>query len=398
MLQPNDVIRQYRVVEVIAKGGMARVYLAFDENLQVPVALKELHGHLIDDQEQVQRFHREAMIAASLEHPNIVTVRDYFVENDNPYLVMPYFPLGSTRPLIRAISHRQLAGLLTGVLKGLRAADKKYPGIVHRDLKPANLMRTDEGGVAITDFGIAKILGPSEFAPTEAGYFKGTPEYVAPEVVVAGGKATVRSDLYALGVIAYEMLRGKPPFALSAPAKDILARKRHESAIPIQVVDPDLDMGIATWINRQLERDPRHRYGSADEALQALEAAATVAFSPGWQNQAELPVAEEPLAVEAPPTEIASHWGDTKELRSISGSLRRLFLYALLDWRTLVLPAVLGTAGVVGHESGLVVLAIIVLVVTVPLRFFDVREAFRLRGLRAKHMRASEEADVVKAP
>ena len=377
---------RYLVQSRIGRGGMSTVYLVVDQNLNAVRALKELSAFHAADADWRQRFLDEARQAASLVNPNIVTIHDHFVWEGTPYIVMEYFALGDVRRLVGRLTHVQIVALLAAVLAGLDAAERA--GIVHRDLKPDNLMRTDTRTVKIADFGIAKTLAVgSELTPP--GYVQGTETYAAPELL-QGGKPTPASDLYSVGVVAYEFLRGFPPFASDAASPgEIALRKIREESVPVQVVVPDLHIGIANWIDRLLLRDPSRRYQNTADALDTLDRRADRAFGSAWRKDGLLPE-DVPTTVGIVSRVPESGFRGLKEL-SRTVSRRRL------AWRAVTRPlTILVTAGVIAaallwDEGWLLTLAGVTLIASLTLTFFDQREAYLARGVgRGRRRRRSE--------
>src|SRR5436190_6375220 len=182
MPEPARTVGRYEIIDQIGRGGMAVVYKARQQRPARVVALKELRGfHGDDDPSSAQRFLREADLAGSLSHPNIVTVHDYFEHEGTPYIAMEYVECGSLRPYVGKMTTAQIGGVLEGLLAGLTNAEQN--GIVHRDLKPENLMVTSDGRVKIADFGIAKAtttIHKGAFV-TATGVTVGTPHHMAPE-------------------------------------------------------------------------------------------------------------------------------------------------------------------------------------------------------------------------
>src|SRR4051812_17578126 len=242
-------VGRYELVRELGRGGMATVHLARQLDLDRLVALKRLDGLAEQADVRVRRFVREARLAASLSHPNIVTVHDAFEVDGVPYIAMEFVPGGTLRPLLTGLSLEQIAGVLDGVLTGLEHAERHQ--IVHRDLKPENLMVTAEGGIKITDFGIAKATsvahGDDDGPLTTAGVAIGTPAYMAPEQALAED-AGPRTDLYALGVVAFEMLTGRVPF--EDPESPVRVLMRHVSEAPPLVSDlrPKVDPDLSEWV------------------------------------------------------------------------------------------------------------------------------------------------------
>lgn len=200
---------RYQVRSRIARGGMATVYVATDLRLERRVAVKIMHGHLADDSEYKARFIQEARSAARLAHPNVVNVYDQGQDADTAYLVMEYLPGITLRDLLaehKVLTTVQAMDILEAVLSGLAAAHKH--GIVHRDLKPENILLADDGRIKISDFGLAR----AAHANTATGNaLLGTIAYLSPELVTRG-VADTRSDIYAIGIMLYEMLAGEQPF------------------------------------------------------------------------------------------------------------------------------------------------------------------------------------------
>ena len=206
-----EQVGPYRIVEQIGRGGMAVVYLARQPALGRNIALKELAPFLAGDPALAQRFIREARVAGSLSHPNVVTVFDFLEQDGVPYIAMEYLERGSLRPFVGRMSLPQIVGVLEGLLAALSQAETLH--IVHRDVKPENLLVTAEGGIKIADFGIAKAMQQvqTEEMLTPAGATVGTPAYMAPEQAMAQ-EIGPWTDLYQTGVVAYELLTGAVPF------------------------------------------------------------------------------------------------------------------------------------------------------------------------------------------
>jgi beta-lactam-binding protein with PASTA domain/tRNA A-37 threonylcarbamoyl transferase component Bud32 len=205
---------RYQVRSRIARGGMATVYLATDLRLERKVAIKVMHGHLSDDAKFRERFIQEARSAARLAHPNVVNVFDQGQDSDMAYLVMEYLPGITLRDLLEEhgrLTTDQTLDILEAVLAGLSAAHKA--GIVHRDLKPENVLLADDGRIKIGDFGLARAAS----ANTATGAaLLGTIAYLSPELVTRG-IADTRSDIYAVGIMTYEMVTGVQPFVGEQP-------------------------------------------------------------------------------------------------------------------------------------------------------------------------------------
>ncbi len=280
----KELVGSYEVVRVLARGGMAVVYLAVQPTLDRQVALKRLQLETTDPT-LAQRFVREAKLAAGLDHPNVVTLFDFFEHGGVPYIAMEYVSGGSLRRLVGHLSLPQVFGVLEGVLAGLSHAETR--GIAHRDLKPENVLLTRAGGVKIADFGIARAYNALTPSLTQTDSAIGTPSYMAPEQVT-GEPLGPYTDLYALGVIAYELLSGHPPFNTGTPPVAVLYRHVHTPPPPLAELAPDTPKPVCEWAEWLLEKAPEERPASAAAASQALEEIAVEALGPYWRRSAAI--------------------------------------------------------------------------------------------------------------
>ncbi|HVL96482.1 MAG TPA: protein kinase [Solirubrobacteraceae bacterium] len=290
----------YEVVRRIASGGMATVYEARQTALGRTVALKRLDLHT-DDRSMVERFIQESRLSASFEHPNIVTVFDFFEWEGVPYIAMEYLERGSLRPWIGSLTPPQVFGVLECILGGLSHAQQH--GIAHRDLKPENVLVTRRGGVKIADFGIAKAYTSLSKGLTATGVAVGTPTYIAPEQALAQPVGPY-TDLYALGVMAFEMLSGAPPFEGGDTPMAVMFRHVSEPPPPLTGTDPR----VAAWVARMLEKAPAARPATADEAWNALEEIVVDLLGPYWRRGAGL--GEPPARSPAPAPADSGQWVD----------------------------------------------------------------------------------------
>ena len=210
---------RYEIIRQIGSGGTAVVYLAYQRDLDRFVAIKQLCNLDGAEPQTVERFMRESRMNAKLSHANIVTVHELWEYRGVPAIVMEYVANGSLRPLVRTLSVWQVAAVLEGTLSGLRCAHASE--VVHRDLKPENVLIADDGHIKITDFGLAREFHELNRADhTRIGHVIGTPTYMSPEQAKGDLDAVgPRSDLYAVGVMAYEMLLGQAPFRDETPAR-----------------------------------------------------------------------------------------------------------------------------------------------------------------------------------
>ena len=281
-------VGRYELLREIGRGGAATVYLARQTDLGRLVALKELTALPVSDPLTARRFVRESRLAGSLNHPNVVTVHDFFEDRGTPYIAMEYLERGSLRPLMDRLTFAQVAKALDGLLAGLSYAHER--GIVHRDLKPENLMVSEDDRVKIADFGIAKVTDEAHVttALTVKGTTIGTPTYMAPEQAM-GAEVGPWTDLYAVGVIAFELLAGRPPFDASGGPMAILLRHVNERPLELATADPSADPRLSDWIARLLVKDPDRREQSADAAWHAFEEIVLDRLGPRWRRTATLP-------------------------------------------------------------------------------------------------------------
>ena len=293
-------VGRYGVLRQLGRGGMAVVHLARQTDLDRLVALKELSTFHSADPTFAERFLRESRLAGGLSHPNIVTVHEYFESAGTPYIAMEYVPGGSLRGYLGKLTRRQIIGVLEGILAGLDHAAEQQ--VVHRDLKPENIMVNAEGRVKIADFGIAKARNlATGLALTATGTTVGTPAYMAPEQAMAAGLGPW-TDLYSLGVIAYEMFVGQVPFHGTEAPMAILMRHVTEPPPPLRSINPNLDPAIAEWVEQMLEKEPANRPQGAAQAWDSLEEIAITLDGPRWRRDARLPLPERETPGEVPLT------------------------------------------------------------------------------------------------
>jgi hypothetical protein len=283
----SRIVGRYEIDREIGRGGMASVYLARQRDLDRLVALKELRMQTSGDPAFAQRFLREARLGGSLSHPNIVTVHEYFEWNRVPYIAMEYLPHGSLRPYVGGLTLSQIGGVLEGVLAGLGHAEAHR--IVHRDIKPENLLLTGEGRVKIADFGIAKPTSSAATAGlvTGVGLTVGTPNYIAPEQAMARTLGPW-TDLYSVGITAFELLVGRTPFADTTEPMAVVMRQVNEPIPSLRTVAPQIDGWIADWVAWLVSKAPAERPQSAGEAWEALEEALIAVLGPRWRRETHL--------------------------------------------------------------------------------------------------------------
>jgi eukaryotic-like serine/threonine-protein kinase len=259
---------RYHIVERIAAGGMGEVFLAHDAVLAREVAVKVLHRSLAGDQAFVDRFRREARAAAVLSHPNIVAVYDWGSVDGIYYMVMEYVRGGGVRDLLNAKGHLeppQVAEIVRQTLLALEHAHRQ--GIVHRDIKPENILVTTEGVVKVADFGLARAY--ADGTATQSGTVTGTVQYLSPEQI-RGEPADPRSDLYALGIVTYELLTGRLPFA--GETAMAVAYKHLSDRVPKpSSIVPDVPGELDGFVTSATDRDRELRPESAIEMRRDLE-------------------------------------------------------------------------------------------------------------------------------
>jgi len=257
---------RYAVTARIARGGMATVYLALDRRLDREVALKVMHSHLADDQQFTARFIREARSAARLSHPGVVAVFDQGEDDGLLYLAMEYLQGRTLRQVLGelgVLTPGEALDVVEPALEALAAAHAA--GIVHRDVKPENVILTDDGRVKVADFGLARAASA---LTSTSGVLMGTAAYMAPELI-ADGVTDARGDVYAVGVMIFEMITGRQPFSGDVPLR-VAYRHVHEDVPAPSSVIPRLPEPLDVLVGTATSRDPDRRPADA-AALLALE-------------------------------------------------------------------------------------------------------------------------------
>ena len=258
---------RYEIVDLVARGGMATVYRAYDRRLDRVVGLKLMHAHLADSPDFVARFRREARAAARLSNPGVVAVYDQGSLEGVAYLIMEYVEGPNLRDLMAAgpLSVREALGLTAQILRPLGAAHRA--GLVHRDIKPENVLLPADGSVAkVADFGLARAV--TEVTQTTTGNVLGTVAYLAPELITSGSSSPC-ADVFSVGVIIYELLTGEQPFIADSPIQ-IAFRNVHEDIPPPSALVTDLPADVDELVSAMTRRDPKQRPQHADEALALL--------------------------------------------------------------------------------------------------------------------------------
>jgi eukaryotic-like serine/threonine-protein kinase len=277
----GQILGHYRIKRPLGYGGTATVFLADDIHLQRQVALKLFQAREGEKADFLRRFAREARVLAQLDHPHILPVYDYGEQNEQAYLIIPYMPGGSLRDLLQKhhiISSQETILLIGQVLQGLQYAHEQ--GLIHRDIKPGNMLFKADGTLMLSDFGLVKVMtGPD--SPASRMVFQdndsvttqaitGTPDYMAPEQIL--GQVTQSSDIYAIGVVLYEMLTGSRPFS-SDNYMGILMKHVHEQPQPLHIRNASIAPALEAVVLRAMEKDTTKRYQRPRDLYQALQLA-----------------------------------------------------------------------------------------------------------------------------
>ncbi|MBI3160832.1 MAG: protein kinase [Chloroflexi bacterium] len=286
----------YQIVEQIGKGGMASIFRAFQPSLEREVAIKVMQPYFVEQDESFQtRFRREAKAIAKLRHPNILVVIDFGEEQDYHYIVMEYVPAGTLKDHMAegAINLREVNTLVGQIASALDYAHGE--GVVHRDIKPSNILMPKKDWALLTDFGLARMVGGSML--TQSGMTVGTPAYMSPEQG-GGEQVDQRTDIYALGVILYEMVVGEVPYTAETPMAVVVKHIVDPLPMP-RAKKPDLPEEVQRVILKALAKNPNDRYQRAGEMAEAL---ATAVSAHGDWSSADHPTVKTP----PPPTPAAT--------------------------------------------------------------------------------------------
>ena len=287
---------RYVLGSLIARGGMAEVWTARDEVLARTVAVKMLHPHLAADPAFVTRFRTEALAAARLTHPNIVSIYDTGTAgSDSPerhFIVMEHCGSGTLGDLLQhrgPLDPQEVASIGATICDALAYAHSE--GIVHRDIKPANVLLADHGNLKVTDFGIAKAAFVTQDLTTTGGLI-GSVAYISPEQA-RGDEPDARSDLYSLGILLYELLCGRTPFKGETEVATALSHVR-DTPDPVRTLRAGIPRQLDAIVQRALAKDPGDRFGSAGDMKEALTRVSGTAPSPGFEGSPRRPIPSEP--------------------------------------------------------------------------------------------------------
>jgi tRNA A-37 threonylcarbamoyl transferase component Bud32 len=307
----GQMLGRYRMLEPLGRGGMARVYRAYHSQLDRYVAIKVLRSDLVEDEEFLTRFRREAQAVAALRHPNIVQVFDFDVQGDVYYMVMELLEgdtlktrLNDYRVRGEQMALGEVVRIHLDVLDGLSYAHSE--GMVHRDIKPANILLTRRGQAVVADFGIAHIVGGTRH--TISGALMGTLNYMAPEQGLEG-HSDARSDIYSLGIVFYEMLTQRPPFEADTPLAVLMKHVNDPLPLP-RKINSSIPEPFERIVLKSLAKRPEGRYQSAEEMAQALREAAEEA---GVELPSRISLPLSFTTAEAPSESVAVFSGTARE-------------------------------------------------------------------------------------
>ncbi len=267
IMKGQKINDRYQIIKSIGEGGMANVYLAYDTILDRDVAVKVLRGDLADDEKFVRRFQREALSASSLSHPNIVEVYDVGDDNGQYFIVMEYIDGKNLKDLLKKrgkLTVSEVVDIMSQIADGLSVAHDSY--IIHRDIKPQNIMILENGLVKITDFGIAMAMNATQLTQTNS--VMGSVHYLPPEQA-SGKGSTLKSDIYSMGILMYELLSGTLPYR-GDNAVEIALKHLKEPLPSIREEFPDIPQSVENIILKAAAKNPKNRYSDAREMYEDL--------------------------------------------------------------------------------------------------------------------------------
>lgn len=273
----------YKIIAPLGEGGMAAVYKAYQPAMERFVAVKVLPRKFAESSEFISRFQREAIMLAQLQHPHILPVFDYGQEDGYSYIVMPFLQNGTLAELflVRRRTLPEILQIMTQVGSALGYAHAR--GMIHRDVKPSNVLIDEQGNCLLTDFGLARMVEMSSDKLTSAGAIMGTPAYMSPEQGKGAVSVDGRSDLYALGIIFYEMLTGQVPYKDDFPLGVVI--KHIRDPLPsARELEPNLSDAIERVLIKSLAKDPNERYQTADDFIKAVQNAISVNNAPSGKT------------------------------------------------------------------------------------------------------------------
>ena len=315
-LQPGRVLGgRYRILRVLGEGGMGAVYQARDTELDRVIALKVIRPELAGYPAILQRFKQELILARHITHKNVIRIFDLGEADGIRFITMEYVDGEDLRTLLRRSGKFDAGEAVDTAVQVCRALDAAHTeGVIHRDLKPQNVMRDTQGRIVVMDFGLARSL---EFnGVTQTGALVGTLEYMSPEQAL-GGQLDPRSDLFAVGLILFEMLTGKAPYKADTAIASLM-RRTQERAASASDTDPSVPLDLSQIVGRCLERNPKDRYRSAQELLRELEA---------WRPSPQLAPRVERRASTPPPRDHSPQPGPRSVQINLNLPTRRVSLW-----------------------------------------------------------------------
>ena len=270
IIKGSKINDRYQIIKTLGEGGMANVYLAHDNILDRNVAVKVLRGDLATDEKFVRRFQREALSAASLSHPNIVEMYDVGDDDGQYYIVMEYVDGKTLKQVLKQrgkLSITEVVDIMLQLTDGMAHAHDSY--IIHRDIKPQNIMILPNGMIKITDFGVATALNSTQLTQTNS--VMGTVHYLPPEQAQGKG-STIRSDIYSMGIMMYELLTGLVPYK-GDNAVEIALKHLKEPLPSIRKINPEIPQSIENVIIKATAKNPKNRYLDARQMHEVLKSA-----------------------------------------------------------------------------------------------------------------------------
>jgi serine/threonine protein kinase len=334
-LSPGSTIGNYQIIEKVGAGGMGSVYKAYQPALGRYVAIKVLPPQTAGDPSFAERFALEARAIGKLRHPNIVTAYDFSTNGDLAYLVSDFIDGGTLADQLGApLPLDYVLTILTPMASALDYAHAR--GVVHRDIKPQNILLTHEGTPVLTDFGLAKIIGPGS-GVTQAGALMGTAEYIAPECASGAESAGPAADQYAMAIVAYQMLVGRHPFPSENPLSALMAHVHKPVPVPTAIGVP-LPANVEAALLRGLAKKPEERFARVGDFVRALSGAATsspsqppllAAAAPPLGSR--LPPAQPSLSVSTATPKRASWWRSRRTIVIVAAVVVLFFVVSALN-------------------------------------------------------------------
>ena len=262
LMKGQKINDRYQIIRSIGEGGMANVYLAHDTILDRNVAVKILRGDLAEDEKFVKKFQREANAAATIIHPNVVEMYDVGKDDDNYFIVMEYIDGLTLKNLIKkrgALTLPEVIDIMLQLTSAIECAHDKY--IIHRDIKPQNILMLDDGTIKVTDFGIATAINAQELTQTNS--VMGSVHYLPPEMANGSG-STIRSDIYSMGILMFELLTGKVPFK-GDNAVEVAIKQLKEPIPSVTKINPEIPQSVENIILKACAKNPKNRYKNVTE-------------------------------------------------------------------------------------------------------------------------------------